>query len=558
MANSAARLHRAALWTGVSAMALLSVAATKPALAQSNAVLTRQIEQLQQQLQNMQQQLNDVRRTSQNAPAPGGFQGQPGGPPAQPGQIAPSGAPGLQPANTAGGQASGTTGPGGSFRVGGVTLTIGGFIAAEGVYRSSNETSDIGSTYTGIPLAQSPNAHTGEFRPSARQSRLSLLATGQISPDETASAYYETDFLGAGTTSNSNESNSYVPRLRQAYGTYDNKAINFHVLAGQSWSLLTLNRVGITPRQEDIPLTIDAQYVPGFNWKRQAQLRADADFMDHRLWLGVSLEEPQSTYAATGPNGLTALASTTTVTNTNNGGSLLNSTNAYSNDIAPDLVVKAAFDPGFGHYEAYGVGRLFHDRVSTTGAGRNNTVAAGGVGAGLILPVIPKMLDFQLSGLAGYGIGSYGSGQLPDAVISPSGSPSPIPEYEILAGVIAHPIPTLDIYAYGGREEETKDASNIGGRAFGYGNSGFAEGGCVTELSPAASCVGNTSALTQGTVGAWYRFLQGGFGTLQAGAQYSYTRRDIFTGAGLTAGKTITPSTAENIVLVSLRYLPFQ
>ena len=30
---------------------------------------------------------------------------------------------------------------------------------------------------------------------------------------------------------------------------------------------------------------------------------------------------------------------------------------------APDILVKAAFDPGFGHYEIFGVGRFFHETV---------------------------------------------------------------------------------------------------------------------------------------------------------------------------------------------------
>ena len=57
--------------------------------------------------------------------------------------------------------------------------------------------------------------------------------------------------------------------------------------------MATQDRVGITPRQENIPLTIDAQYVVGFNWARQWQVRFVKDFDDHRIWAGLSLEEPQ-------------------------------------------------------------------------------------------------------------------------------------------------------------------------------------------------------------------------------------------------------------------------
>ena len=39
------------------------------------------------------------------------------------------------------------------------------------------------------------------------------------------------------------------------------------------WSLLTQNRVGMLNGTENTPLTIDAQYVVGFNWARQPAIR---------------------------------------------------------------------------------------------------------------------------------------------------------------------------------------------------------------------------------------------------------------------------------------------
>ena len=443
----------------------------------------------------------------------------------------------------------------GTFRLGGVTVTLGGFIAAEGVYRTRNETADIGSNYTtGIPLPQSPNYHTGEFRGTARQSRLSLLVQGDADSATHLGAYYETDFLSSGTTSNSTESNSYTLRLRQAYATLDQTDWGLHVLGGQAWSLMTMNKVGITPRQEDVPLTIDAQYVPGFNWARQWQLRAAKDFADHRLWVALSLEEPQTSFY-TGPNGLGVLNGTATITNA--GGSQLNATTTYSDDIAPDIILKAAWDPGWGHYEAFGLARFMHDRVSSLGSGHNNTVLAGGVGGGVILPLIPKYLDFQFSGMAGYGIGRYGSAQLPDAIVSQSGAPVPIPELMGMAGLIGHPTPAFDIFGYVGTEQEGKKAFSESGKGFGYGSPLYSNAGCSTELST-ASCTANTSGVVQGTLGAWWRFLQGNFGTMEVGAQYSYTRRSTFGGIPASAGGNGAPSTDENMVLFSFRYLPFQ
>ena len=86
------------------------------------------------------------------------------------------------------------------------------------------------------------------------------------------------DFLGAATTSNSRESNSYTPRIREGFLSYDNTDYGWHVLAGQAWSLLTQNTDRITPFKENIPLTIDASYAVGFNWTRNPQVRIVKDF----------------------------------------------------------------------------------------------------------------------------------------------------------------------------------------------------------------------------------------------------------------------------------------
>jgi hypothetical protein len=49
-----------------------------------------------------------------------------------------------------------------------------------------------------------------------------------------------------------------------------------------------MNGEGIIPRKEVTPLTIDAQYVPGFTWARQPQFRIVKDF-DKKFWLGLSV-----------------------------------------------------------------------------------------------------------------------------------------------------------------------------------------------------------------------------------------------------------------------------
>ncbi len=508
-----------------------------------------------------------------NGSAPGGvFTSGSSNPGVFPQEDLPQNGVGAHAATSVGQQQASALGQNGVIRLGNVTVTLGGFLAAEAVERQRNETADIGSSFSGIPYQQSPMYHEPEFRGSARQSRLALLIEGTPSDYEKVAGYFATDFLSSGTTSNSNESNSYTLRLREAYATYDNSNWGFHLLGGQSWSLLTLNRVGITPRQENVPLTIDAQYVVGFNWARQWQIRFVKDFDDHRLWAGLSFEEPQTTYSVTtassgNPGGV--IGGTDNYDNA--GGSLLNSGNMYSDDIAPDVIAKLAADPGYGHYELDGIARFFNARETLSAPnvnnGRNRTALAGGGGAGMILPIVGKKLLFQASGLVGQGIGRYGSGQLPDATINQNGTPIPIPEADLLVGFVAHPTKAFDLYAYAGTEQEEKRSFNerIGSSnvAFGYGNGAFIDTGCDIEGSSAA-CSGETRGLVDGTLGGWWKFLRGPFGTMEVGTEWEYIRRTAFAGTSVSGtgshavDSTITPKTDDNMVLFSFRYLPFQ
>jgi hypothetical protein len=450
--------------------------------------------------------------------------------------------------------------PQGAFRVGGLTVTLGGYAALEGIYRSRNEASSIDTSFGGIPLPNSPNYHIPEYRETAQQSRFTLLTEGRLDDAQKLTGYLETDFLSAGSSSNSNESDSYTLRLRQFWGNYDNTDWGLHVLAGQAWTLATLYRSGLIPRQENVPLTIDAQYAVGFNWARQPELRVVKDFDDHKLWLGLSLEAPQTTFgSAAGPNCLTGAAATTatgggTLEYTQCGGSNVNIIQAYSDNNAPDIIAKFVADPGWGHYELYGLLRFLTGRVSfaSTGTGKGYTTTGQGIGAGMILPLVPKMLDFQLSGLVGQGVGRYGAAQLADATFSPTGKIEPLAGYSILGGFVGHPIPTIDVYAYGGAEGLAQ--KSYSGTA-GYGNPNVNLSGCEIELG---TCSAVTSSVVEGTVGAWWRVIKSEYGTAQIGAQYEYVARNTFQGVGATKGSTLSPSTNENMFLFSLRYLPFQ
>ena len=500
----------------------------------------------------------------------------------------------------------------------GVTFTFGGFLAAESVWRSNSLESDIGSPgFSKIPFAGpgagNPTAvggtatstgvgnavniaHTHEFRFSARQSRVSGLVEADVSPDTHLSGYGEFDFLGAAASANSNESNSYTPRVRNLYGAVDWSDIGVHFLFGQSWSLATLDTHGMSERSEAPPATIDAQYVPGFVWTRQPQLRLTKEFGDD-FWVGVSVENPQTTLGGTLPadcslkSGATSQACTAdgTVVISNNGNSFsgggLNSTGdaefnpgiQLSLNQMPDVIGKVAWEPfgGIVHIEGVGILRDFYDRTESilpasapctnsatanpanncygavqlgTAANHSNTGGGGGV-AGLI-KVWPDFVDVQFDSLFGTGIGRYGSGQLPDATYTAAGTLKPLNEDMEMVGVTLHATPDFDIYVIGGRENEDSSFFKVNGSNGGYGNPAFTNTGCF-DFTSTASCTGNVRDVEQITAGLWDKAYNGDYGSFRIGLQYSYTYDKAFAGAGGA------PHTSDNMIFTSFRYYPF-
>ncbi len=439
------------------------------------------------------------------------------------------------------------------LQVGAVTITPGGFIDGDFLYRNKNMTSDTNTKFNSIPFGNSSNDHVDETRFSARQSRLSLLATSDVDSATHLSAYYEMDFQGASNTSNSNQSNSYEPRIRNIYATIDWDDIGLHLLAGQSWTLATLNSKGISPRNEVTPLGIDQAYVPGFTYTRAPGFRITKDMFDKTLWLAASVEQPQTTTTGTAPSGAGALV-------TNTGGAQFDADTGgptYSIDAAPDFIAKVAWEPGFGHYEVYGIASFARDRVNFI----NHTNLDGAVGFGVTLPVVPTFLDVQLSGQVGQGEGRYAAGQLPDVTFGPNGSIHPLTDYNVLAGVVGHPTPTVDVYGFAGLEHDDRWYQNIkvGAKttSYGYGNPAYnnvlcegndhIEGNTTTGLA----CTGNTRDLMGTTVGFWWKFYQGDFGSARWGAQYEYIARNVWPGVG-------GGGTADNsILMTAFRFYPF-
>jgi hypothetical protein len=294
----------------------------------------------------------------------------------------------------------------------GVQFSVWGFIEAATVFREHNQANDILTVFNAAPYPNSPLYNEHEFHGTARQSQFSFLAEGNIDPAQKLSAYLETDFLGVGTESNYLVTNDWALRLRHGYSTYDNDNWGFHVLAGQDWSMMMPNEVGIVPRKELIPLTINANYLAGYQFTDNWQVRLVKDF-DKKLWFGLSLENPATGLAPGIPATFNGLA--VNVTNTGTGG-FLNDV-PVTPSIAPDIVEKIAWDPSWGHLEALGIQRFFVDNVlcvtaaptgCTVGTTSNKTSFGSGVGGNFWLPIVKNYLEVMGGVMYGNGIGRYG------------------------------------------------------------------------------------------------------------------------------------------------------
>ena len=118
-------------------------------------------------------------------------------------------------------------------------------------------------------------------------------------------------------------------------------------------------------------MTIDPQYTVGFSWARQYGFRVVKNF-NNKVWFGFSVENSQETLTAHGNTANSFLIgsqgncgrlvqrrhqrllhqrSTQPALRSHTCTNLAN----YSFNPSPDFIGKLAFQPGFGHYEIFGL-----------------------------------------------------------------------------------------------------------------------------------------------------------------------------------------------------------
>ena len=438
----------------------------------------------------------------------------------------------------------------------GITLSpAGSFLAAESVWRQGAIGGDINTQFTGVPLQNADAANTSEFFGSGRQSRLAIRAVGKLEK-VTLTGYYEMDWLSAGVTSNNNQSNSYTLRQRQLWA--DAKFTNgWDFSGGQGWSLATETTQGLTRGTEILPATIDAQYEAGFVWTRQYSFRMSKD-IGKKFFAGLSLENAETL----NPAGA-GLPTNLLIGSAGNGGGLYNLNANYSFNLTPDFIAKIAAEPGWGHWELFGIARSFRDRIyPTAGSPFNSTTWGGGIGGGFRAPLASKKISIGLKGLYGEGVGRYGSSTIADITLRPDGTISPLHGFSALSTLEFNPNPRLSIYTNYGGDYIGRDYTIVGPTEVGYGTYTTDMSGCNTEVksggsfspSSPAKCGGNNKDVQEFTAGYWYNMYNGPKGRLRYGLQYSIFRRDLWSGQGGTTNPSNEAHGTDNMFWTSLRY----
>lgn len=214
-----------------------------------------------------------------------------------------------------------------------------------------------------IPVAGSSAAEdsTTETNLQAKESRINFESNHILDNGSKVKTFLEMDFLGS-FQGDERVSNSYSPRLRHAYFTYDNW------LFGQTWS--TFQNVGALPESADFLASPE-----GIIFMRQAQVRYTAGPFQ------FALENPE-----------------TTVTDYSTGKRLVN-----DNDTLPDFVARYNLTGDWGHFSAAALARQLTYEDST----RNIDDSTNALAVSLTGKFNIGRDDFRWNLNSGTGMGRY-------------------------------------------------------------------------------------------------------------------------------------------------------
>jgi hypothetical protein len=429
-----------------------------------------------------------------------------------------------------------------AIHVGDADLLIGGFMDLTSITRSTNTGNGIGTNFSNFPFtttttgALNPTGNLAETRLSAQNSRLTLQATSKVG-SANLKGYLEADFLG-NTAQNLNvTSNSDGLRLRLYWVQYTTG--NFEFLAGQSWSMITPNRNGISPMPGDLYYSqdVDTNYQMGLTWGRVPGVR----FLVHAsstFTAGLAIENPEQYTGSAVVLPAAFVTCCATQVDTGAGSSAVGSSSPTPNPY-PDFIGKIAFDPKTGKTHQHIDAAFVISGFKTFNPATDTKPTATGK-AGSINFVVEPIKDVKVIATNYFsdGGGRYiANTNIPDFIVNSDFSMNTVSSWSGIYGVEATAKNTL-VYGYYSiaKADRTLTFDANGTTVIGYG---------VNNSQTA------NNKIEEATVGLTQTFFRDPkYGGMQLMLQYSHLKRTPFV------VPVNTPSDAKlNMLYINVRYI---
>jgi hypothetical protein len=426
------------------------------------------------------------------------------------------------------------------LRLGNVCIVPIGFMDLTPLWRDKNAGSSMGSNFGSIPYNNTVNGKLSEFRFSPQNSRIGFRIDGDWMGTHFI-GYNEFDFNGTSASNGIVVSNgAFVPRLRLFWVDARKGKVEF--LAGQSWSMLTPNRKGLSALPGDLfySQVIDINYVAGLTWTRQPGMRVLYHPND-KITFGFSAEQPdQYAGGSAGGSTITYPAAFASLANAeldiSQNLSVAGQNILTQPTVSPDFIAKIAFDPNSRfHFEIGGIERNFKVVNPAALNQKFSTQGFGGI-LGANVEVV-KNLRLITTNYWSDGGGRYLFGQAPDVIVRSDGSLSPVHSGGTVNGFEATVKNTLLYAYYSGIYIERNVALDANGTTrIGYGFPGSAnsQNRAIQELS-----FGFNQTLWRNPR----------YGAINFMAQYEYLTRDPWSVA-VGAPK----NTHDNTIYTNIRY----
>ena len=421
------------------------------------------------------------------------------------------------------------------LHIGTASITPVGFMDFTSVFRTHAAGGSIGTSFASIPYGSSVYQNNlSETRLSMQNSRIGFRVDADVKGAHVI-GYMEADFLGNNPNNVAVSSNSNTMRSRLYW--VDVRKGQWEVLGGQTWSLITPSRNGISPLPGDLffcSQLVDVNYNLGLFWGRIPELRFVYHHPSNKLAFAVALDSPDQYAGGSAGGPLITLPSALNASTAYQGELDYNQNGLNAPNVAPDVIAKLALDPSKRvHFDIGGVERNF----KLYNPNNKTTYSATGGGGFLNLEVdLFKGFRLLTHNFWSDGGGRYIFGQAPDLIAHADGSISLIHASSTVSG-FEYTYKKTMIYAYyGGLYVGRNVAIDTNGKPIGYGYTGAPNG--------------QNRAIQEPTLGFNQTIWKDAkWGAVNFMGQYSYLTRSPWY---IAAGQP--PNASLSMVFFNLRY----